>query len=131
MHCRRCASRRLAETDLRIVWGGKIAGAKGWMPGILEEVAFSLLHGKPVLVLGGFGGCAGLLADFLATKDARWPERLSLAACADAERDALCSDSKRQDLEKRFQLGPYRVFGESPGRAVWKVLVAPAGRRHR
>lgn len=91
------------ETDLRIVWGGKIAGAKGWMPGILEEVAFSLLHGKPVLVLGGFGGCARLLADFLAEEDARWPVRLSLAACADPERDKLCTESKRKALDKQFK----------------------------
>jgi hypothetical protein len=97
------------ETDLRIVWGGRIAGAAGWMAGILEEVAFSLAQDKPVLVLGGFGGCARLLADFLAEKDARWPDRLSLAACADAERDKLYSAAKRKELDQRFKLARKRL----------------------
>ncbi len=91
------------DTDLRIVWGGKIAGARGWMPGILEEVAFSLMQDKPVLVLGGFGGCARLLADFLAQADAPWPARLSQAACADPERDKLCIESKRKKLNQQFK----------------------------
>lgn len=92
------------QTDLRIVWGGRIAGAMGWMAGILEEVAFSLAQGKPLLVLGGFGGCARLLADFLGKKDARWPDRLSPAACADPERDKLQTAAKRKELDQRFKL---------------------------
>ena len=30
------------ESDLRVVWGGKISGSSGWMAGILEEVGYSL-----------------------------------------------------------------------------------------
>lgn len=52
---------------LRIVWAGRIEGAAGWLPGILEEVMASVQADKPVLVLGGFGGCAGLIARFLET----------------------------------------------------------------
>ena len=46
--------------SLRIVWGGKISGAAGWLPGIAEEVMCSVTSAppKPVLILGGFGGCA-------------------------------------------------------------------------
>jgi hypothetical protein len=95
--------RSAQEADLRIVWGGKIAGSIGWMPGILEEVALSLAIGKPVVVLGGFGGCSNLLADFLAKKNARWPDRLAPAASADPERDKLCSESKRKELNRHFQ----------------------------
>jgi len=50
--------RSAQEADRRIVWGGRIQGASGWMAGILEEVACTLKHKKPLLVLGGFGGCA-------------------------------------------------------------------------
>jgi len=61
------------DCDLRIVWGGKIKGSSGWIAGILEEVVSSLKAGKPVLILGGFGGCARLLADYLADANAPWP----------------------------------------------------------
>lgn len=47
----------------RIVLGGKMRGFQGLMPGILEEVAWTLLAGDaPVVVLGGFGGAAAALA---------------------------------------------------------------------
>ena len=90
------------DTALRIVWGGRIAGAAGWMAGILEEVGYSLEHDKPVLICGGFGGCAGLLATFLAHKNAPWPDKLSLAASADAERDCLLEDAEKKSLTARF-----------------------------
>jgi hypothetical protein len=61
------------ECDLRIVWGGKTEGASGWMPGVLEEVACSLRHHKPVLILGGFGGCARRLADYVGDYESKWP----------------------------------------------------------
>jgi hypothetical protein len=95
--------RSTLETDMRIVWSGRIAGADGWMAGILEEVGFSLKHGKPVLILGGFGGCARLLADFLADSNAPWPAQLTLDASADAQRDAVLSNADRQALNERFE----------------------------
>jgi len=98
------------EADLRIVWGGRIAGATGWMAGILEEVAFSLEYEKPVLVLGGFGGCARLLAGFLADENAPWPAQLTLAACADPERDGLLTDSERNSLDERLEQAKTRLM---------------------
>lgn len=90
------------EADLQIVWGGRIAGASGWMAGILEEVVYTLKFKKPLLVLGGFGGCARLLADFLHDPAAEWPKQLSLSASADSERDALLTDNERQQLNDRL-----------------------------
>lgn len=52
-------------SGLRIVWAGRIEGAAGWLPGILEEVTESLAANHPVLVLGGYGGCAALIASYL------------------------------------------------------------------
>ena len=48
------------ENDVvaRIVMGGKTAGFKGKMPGIIEEAIFSVQNEHPLYVLGGFGGAA-------------------------------------------------------------------------
>lgn len=42
----------------RIVMGGKTAGFKGKMPGIIEEAILSVQMEHPLYVLGGFGGAA-------------------------------------------------------------------------
>jgi hypothetical protein len=63
----------------RIVLGGKTGPTIGvqpdgtrqekWyksrIPGVLEEVLISLKHQQPVYLIGGFGGCARLVADVL------------------------------------------------------------------
>lgn len=46
----------------RIIMGGKMRGYSGKYPGIVEEVAGCLRRGKPVYLLGGFGGAAAALA---------------------------------------------------------------------
>ena len=95
--------RSAQDADLRVVWGGRISGASGWMAGIFEEVAFTLKLKKPLLVLGGFGGCARLLADFLHDPETEWPKQLSLSASAEPERDALLTDGERETLGNRVE----------------------------
>lgn len=92
------------HTDFRIVWGGKIRGAMGWMAGIAEEVLFSLRYEKPMLILGGFGGCARILADFIKNPDGSWPEELTLAdACCNRQyEDLIEDDDRRVDLTNRY-----------------------------
>jgi hypothetical protein len=52
--------RRLAaETRASIVLGGAVQGYRGRMPGIAEETLLALEAGRPVYLLGGFGGCTG------------------------------------------------------------------------
>lgn len=63
-------------TEIRIVFGGKKHGWMGWLPGILEEVVCTLEAKKLPLVLGGFGGNAGEVADFLLDEQARWEDAL-------------------------------------------------------
>lgn len=46
----------ITSCDLRISAGGRLAGYKGWMPGVLEEIAIAVSMAKPVFLLGGFGG---------------------------------------------------------------------------
>ena len=95
--------RSAEQATLRIVWGGKIFGASGWMSGILEEVACTLVLGKPLLLLGGFGGCSKLIAKFLSDESESWPSDLSLQTSFDAEREKLLSDYEKQQLKDRFE----------------------------
>ena len=94
------------KCDLRVVWGGEFKRSKGWMPGILEEVYMTLTckdstnreRGKPLLILGGFGGCASKLADYLMCLGADWrPEDFdSPADTKRTERDALLTEAERK-----------------------------------
>lgn len=56
------------DLDVRIVLGGRLTGYQGCYPGILEETLLALRDGKPVYVLGGFGGCAAEIAKALEGK---------------------------------------------------------------
>lgn len=68
------------RAPVRIVMAGKVAEFSGWMPGIAEEVLCALQRGQLPIVLGAFGGCAGLLAGYLCDRDAAWPEPLTFEA---------------------------------------------------
>ena len=46
----------------RIALGGRTHGYKGFLPGIFEEALLSFESGRPLYVLGGFGGAAESLA---------------------------------------------------------------------
>ncbi|CAM3739439.1 SIR2-like domain-containing protein [Litorimonas haliclonae] len=45
-----------SNTEARIVIGGKKTGFQGAMPGIVEEVLFSIENRQPLYLAGGFGG---------------------------------------------------------------------------
>jgi hypothetical protein len=49
------------RTAARIVLGGRITGALGAMPGVVEEALLAIERGQPLFVLGGFGGCAKVI----------------------------------------------------------------------
>jgi hypothetical protein len=69
-----------ARARVRIVMAGKVAEFSDWMPGIAEELLCALQRGQLPVVLGAFGGCAGLLTDFLADSSAPWPQELTFEA---------------------------------------------------
>lgn len=75
----------LAETHARVVLGGRVENFKGSMPGIAEESLISLRSGRPLFVLGGFGGCARDIAETLGLVDPwgqlnrAWPERTAFS----------------------------------------------------
>ena len=58
-----------AQTDARIVLGGRLEGYKGAMPGIAEETLLAIEAKQPVFLVGGFGGCARAIAETLGLAD--------------------------------------------------------------
>ena len=55
----------IAASDARICAGGKRYGAKGRMPGVLEEILLAIKEGKPLYLMGGFGGICKDVADII------------------------------------------------------------------
>lgn len=53
------------ETDARIFLGGRLTGFKGKYPGLVEEAHLAITTGKPVYLLGGFGGCTAAIIEAL------------------------------------------------------------------
>lgn len=54
-----------AETDARVILGGRTSGFSGFMAGVIEEFVQAVMAGHPVYLLGGFGGAASLLASLI------------------------------------------------------------------
>lgn len=51
--------------DARLVIGGKLENFSGIIPGVVEETCLSLKRGKPLFLIGGFGGAARAVCDQL------------------------------------------------------------------
>lgn len=108
------------QPALRVVVGGKVRNWSGLLPGIAEEVEASLHHRKteeeaeqrrsapytqPFIILGGFGGCAGLLAKFLEDPSSSWPPELGFEAAMDEDakfRQLLAHQGARPEAHARF-----------------------------
>jgi hypothetical protein len=52
-------------SQARLVIGGKLANFSGVIPGVVEEAYLSLKGGKPLFLVGGFGGAARAVCDQL------------------------------------------------------------------
>jgi hypothetical protein len=66
--------RMIAETDARIVLGGRLAGQQGRWPGLVEEAYLALRARQPLFVVGGLGGAAARVTDALRGE---WPPELT------------------------------------------------------
>jgi hypothetical protein len=53
------------RADAAILLGGPLTGSKGRMPGLAEEALCAMAAGRPVFLLGGFGGCTAALCRLL------------------------------------------------------------------
>lgn len=59
----------MASSTIRICAGGRLFGYKGKMPGVLEEIVLAVNLGKPLFLLGAFGGVVGNVCYVLLNKD--------------------------------------------------------------
>ncbi len=59
----------IENCDIRICAGGKHSGYRGRMPGVLEEILIALEMGKPIFLLGGFGGVTASVCKLIKTKE--------------------------------------------------------------
>ena len=91
------------QTDARIVLGGKLDGYKGAMPSVVEETLLALAAKKPVILVGGFGGCARAIAEALGLADRgagsrdRWDGREQVLGRAGADlNNGLTLEENRQ-----------------------------------
>jgi hypothetical protein len=55
--------------DARVMLGGKHFGYLGRYPGLLEEAYYTLKAGKPLFLIGGFGGVSKLMIDLINGKE--------------------------------------------------------------
>lgn len=85
--------------DIRICAGGRKTDYKGCMPGILEETAQAVRKGKPLYLLGGFGGVTQSICRLLEYGD--------VDECLRAEWQAA------QNLQYAELLAEYRAHGET------------------
>lgn len=53
------------QSQARLVIGGKLVGFAGIVPGVVEEAWLSLVHKKPLYLVGGFGGAARAVSDVI------------------------------------------------------------------
>jgi hypothetical protein len=58
------------ESDARILIGGKQKNFLGYFPGIVEEAYHTIKEGKPIFLLGGFGGATHTLIQAITTNEA-------------------------------------------------------------
>jgi hypothetical protein len=49
--------------NARVLLGGQVRNYKGRYPGIAEEAKLAIDRGMPLFLIGGFGGCARVVAD--------------------------------------------------------------------
>jgi hypothetical protein len=74
-----------SDCDARIVLGGRLAGYSGRYPGIAEEVFETIRVGRPLYIVGGFGGAARAVYDVITNNRGRvrmekaWQERCEMS----------------------------------------------------
>jgi hypothetical protein len=66
--------RMTAETDVRIVMGGRMTGQQGRWPGVVEEAYLAIRAGQPLFIAGGLAGAAARVAGAV---QGGWPVELT------------------------------------------------------
>lgn len=116
----------IEESDARIITGGKMQGFLGFMPGIAEEFMIAYNKKKPIFLIGGFGGCAHVLANIIecksdsnalldvAFRDESYKEFIEWAAENDTQVDYAFFDRiKIDELNNGLDLSENRILFHS------------------
>lgn len=72
----------ISGSQVRICAGGKRYKAKGRMPGVLEEILISVKNGKPLYLMGGFGGISQVAAELILGRETDCPAITLNGQCA-------------------------------------------------
>ena len=111
------------KADVQVVLAGKMQGWSGWLPGIIEEVTAIRKYEKLPLIIGRFGGCAQVLADYLVDKNKGWPTVFEWADAKESNPDgyyciADCPKAAAKFDEAIHHIRHYRDYLHDPAR--WK-----------
>jgi len=90
-----------AQTQGRVLLGGKRHGFQGEIPGLMEEALISLDNVQPLYLAGGFGGVTGDIAKALGVDDGNWLPRRPDAPADDPR----CVEGRNRLADRATQLG--------------------------
>ncbi len=93
------------------------------MPGVLQEVACALTAGSVPLVVGGFGGCAGAIARYLAHRERPWPISLDQAV-ADAALDEPAPYLRAKEVVEAYRTELHGDWPHAMDRQIVRELLA-------
>ena len=112
----------LLNPGCRICLGGKTSGYQGNEPGVMEEARLALRFGKPLFLMGGFGGASR-----------EFGENEECWTAYQRSKNGLPREQKRElfestDIERAVRLisfGIECIDGESNARGVGQGVIAP------
>lgn len=90
-----------SNIDARIILGGRVAGFKGYMPGLYEEAIIAANCKHPIFLLGGFGGAASRLIKLL--KGETTSEKLFEECCSNHSYQDFVSYLDKEKAEMNFK----------------------------
>lgn len=90
-----------SNIDARIILGGRVAGFKGYMPGLYEEAIIAANCKHPIFLLGGFGGAASRLIKLL--KGETTSENLFEECCSHRLYQEFVSYLDKEKAEMNFK----------------------------
>lgn len=91
-----------SNIDARIILGGRVAGFKGYMPGLYEEAIIAANCKHPIFLLGGFGGAASRLIKLL--KGETTSEKLFEECCSHHLYQEFVSYLDKEKAEMNFKV---------------------------
>jgi hypothetical protein len=94
----------VTQTQARIMMGGRMLGYKGKYPGLVEEALLTLAAGKPLFLLGGYGGATRVIIEAL---QGRKPKQLTQDyQCTSISYAALMREFNQQIIKQQLPHAP-------------------------